>query len=127
MDRRLHPAVTDRVLFRGSLLMCILLGGLGTAGSGCTRPFYRKRADAEVNQVLAEKDRYPNWAIEQYHVYPDPRARFADPTDPDHPPMPPDDPAAWDMSPHPQKPGKDGTAVVSGTGYLDLLALWDEQ
>jgi len=127
MDRRLHPAVTDRVLFRGSLLMCILLGGLGTAGSGCTRPFYRKRADAEVNQVLAEKDRYPNWAIEQFHVYPDPRARFADPMDPDHPPMPPDDPAAWDMSPHPQKPGKNGTALVGGTGYLDLLELWDQQ
>jgi len=127
MDRRLHPAVTGRVLFRGSLFMCILLGGLTVAGGGCTRPFYRKQADKEVNEVLAEKDRYPNWAIEQYHVYPDPRARFADPTDPDHPPMPPDDPAAWDMSPHPQKPGKAGTAMVGGTGYLDLLALWDEQ
>src|SRR5581483_10374929 len=44
---------------------------------------------------------------------------------PDHPPMPPDDPAAWMQSPHPQKPGKDGTARVGGTGYLDLLAEWN--
>src|SRR5262249_53705534 len=76
--------------------------------TGCTRSFYRKRADVEVNDVLAEKDHYPDWRIDQWHVYPDPRARFADPTDPDHPPMPPDDPAAWIQSPHPQKPGKEG-------------------
>src|SRR5262249_35549836 len=53
------------------------------------------------------------------------RARFADPTNPDRPPMPPDDEAAWALSPHPQKPGKSGVATVEGTGYLDLLAMWD--
>lgn len=92
---------------------------------GCTRSFYRKRADKEVSTVLAEKNRYPQWSIEQYHVYPDPMARFADPTDPDRPPIPPDDPAAWDLSPHPQKPGKKGTQYVRGVGYLNLLAEWD--
>ena len=90
--------------------------------SGCTRHFFRKQADKEVAEVLAEKDRDPRWGIEQYHVYPDPRARFADPMDPDHPPMPPDDEASWSLSPHPQKPGKAGVALVGGTGYLDLLA-----
>ena len=95
--------------------------------TGCTRRFYRQQADQEVNQVLAEKDQYPAWKIESYHVYPDPRARFADPTNPDRPPMPPDDPAAWDLSPKPQKPGKPGVAYIEGTGYLDLLAEWNLQ
>src|SRR5581483_12213910 len=87
--------------------------------SGCTRSFYRKRADVEVNDVLAEKDHFPDWKIDQWHVYPDPRARFADPTDPDHPPMPPDDPSAYDLSPHPQAPGHAGVGTVEGKAYLE--------
>jgi outer membrane protein TolC len=94
---------------------------------GCTRHFFRKQADKEVAEVLTEKDRYPDWRIEQYHVYPDPRARFADPTNPDRPPMPPDDPAAWCLSPHPQRIPHAGVQYVDGTGYLALLAEWDEQ
>src|SRR5207302_488551 len=66
--------------------------------------------------------------IEQYHVYPDPRARFADPTNPDRPPMPPDDPAAWAAGPHPQKPCSKGQGTfVEGAGYLDLMAAWSEE
>src|SRR5438874_2076573 len=103
-------------------VMCIMVAlALGGGLTGCTGTFFRQRADKDVDKILAEKDQYPQWAIEQYHVYPDPRARFADPTDPDHPPMPPDDPAARHLSPNPQKPGKAGSAGVDGTGYLDLL------
>ena len=40
---------------------------------GCTRSFYRKRADNEVSEILAAKDKYPTWAIMNFHVYPDPR------------------------------------------------------
>jgi hypothetical protein len=95
------------------------------AVAGCTRKFFRTTADEEVGATLAEKDKYPAWKIEQYHVYPDPRARFADPSNPDRPPMPPDDPAAYDLSPCPQKPGKAGIAYDEGVGYLELLAEWD--
>jgi outer membrane protein TolC len=109
--------------WRGFLAL-VLLGII--ASSGCTRRFFRNRADKEVDAVLAEKDVVPLWKIEQYGVYPDPRARFADPTNPDRPPMPPDDPAARDLSPNPQKPPhKAGIQRVEGTGYLELLALWD--
>src|SRR5262245_31958776 len=105
---------------------CALCGLLAAAAlGGCTRRFYRNRADMEVDQVLAEKDRYPFWKIEHFHPYPDPRARFADPTNPDRPPMPPDDPAAWQLSPHPQRPGHPGVARVEGDGYLYLLQYWD--
>jgi hypothetical protein len=97
------------------------------AMDGCTRSFYRRQADNEVNDILCEKDRYPEWKIEQYHVYPDPRARFADPTDPDHPPMPPDDEAAWRLNPHPQQPGRNGVGHVEGTGYLEMIKAWDAQ
>jgi hypothetical protein len=103
--------------------------GAGLIGQavGCTRPFFRKRADNEVAEVLAQKDKYAAWKIENWHVYPDPRARFGDPTDPDHPPKPPDDPAAYDLSPNPQKPGKAGVERVEGTGYLELIAQWDKE
>jgi hypothetical protein len=95
--------------------------------AGCTRNFFRQRADCEVGDILADKDVYPQWKIEESHVYPDPRARFADPTNPDRPPMPPDDPAAFDLSPNPQNPGKSGVGRVEGGGYLDLLAKWDDE
>jgi outer membrane protein TolC len=103
------------------LLLLLCFSGL----AGCTRNFFRKQADTEVADVLAAKDRDPAWAIDQYHVYPDPRARFADSTSPDRPPMPPDDLAAHDLSPNPQKPGKAGVVRVVGEGYLKLLAEWD--
>ena len=113
-------------LGRGAIGLTLFAGLLAQAG-GCTRPYYRKQADEEVSEILAQKDKYPDWAIANWHVYPDPRARFADPTNPDHPPKPPDDPAAYAMSPNPQKPGKAGIERVEGTGYLELIAQWDQE
>lgn len=95
--------------------------------SGCSRRFYRDRADNEVLQVLAAKDKYPNWQIEQFHVMPDPRARFASTGNPDRPPMPPDDPASMLQAPNPQKPGKSGIAHMEGSGYLTLLNQFDSE
>src|SRR6516165_4135138 len=119
--------------FRGLLalwrpaLHAALGAGLIAQSVGCTRPFYPTSADNEVAEILAQKDKYPAWKIENWHVYPDPRARFGDPTNPDHPPMPPDDPAAYDLSPNPQKPPKAGIERVEGTGYLELIAEWDKE
>ncbi len=95
--------------------------------SGCSRRFFRRRADAEVDELLAEKDRFPQWKVDSYYVYPHPLSRFADPTNPDRPPMPPDDPAAWDLSPHPQRPLLKGYANWQGTGYLELMRRWDAE
>src|SRR5262249_38388804 len=36
-------------------------------------------------------------------------------------------PAAYDLSPNPQKPYKAGIARVEGTGYLELIAQWDRE
>lgn len=94
---------------------------------GCTRSYYRKAADEEVSEVLAQKDKFPAWQIENWHVYADPRARFADNSNPDRPPMPPDDPASYDMAPNPQRPGKAGVARIEGNGYLELMTQWDKE
>lgn len=77
--------------------------------------------------MIAEKNVDPRWKLEQFYVYPDPRARFADWTNPDRPPMPPDDPAAAKLAPRPQKPGKAGIEYIAGHGYIDLLQQWDEE
>jgi hypothetical protein len=68
-------------------LLALLLGG-------CTRAHYRRQADRESYGEIAERDRNPAWVIPEYTIQPDPHSRLADNTDPDHPPMPPDDPAA---------------------------------
>jgi hypothetical protein len=107
------------------LLAVLVVAGLLAGIHGCTRGFYRRSADREVNDILAEKDRAGPWKIEQFHVYPDPRARFADPSNPDRPPMPPDDEGANQMAPHPQGPGHAGVKRVEGTGYLDAMKAWD--
>lgn len=110
-----------------SILSTLLILGLLMSLSGCTRRFFRRRADAQVDEILCEKDKYPQWKINDYYVYPHPLSRFADPTDPDRPPMPPDDPAAWDMSPHPQRPILKGYKYWQGTGYVDLMRRWDTE
>jgi outer membrane protein TolC len=61
---------------------------------GCTRTMYRNWADRETYGEVEERNADPRWHIDDVRVYGDPRARFYDPFNPDHPPMPPDDPAA---------------------------------
>src|SRR5437773_374550 len=51
-----------------------LAAGLLAQDAACSRPFYRKRADEEVAEVLGQKDKYPDWKIDNWHVYPDPLA-----------------------------------------------------
>jgi hypothetical protein len=103
------------------------LAGATLFPAGCTRRFYRNSTDKQVESLLDEKDVYPPWRIEQWHVYPDCRARFYDPSNPDRPPKPHDDPAAEALSPNPQKAGKAGEGGWEGVGYLKLLAEWDAQ
>jgi hypothetical protein len=59
---------------------------------GCTRTFYRTQADQQVYTLVEQKACNPDWPMPDFSVYPNPRARFYDPYDPDHEPMPPDDP-----------------------------------
>jgi hypothetical protein len=117
-----RPGRPIRVLLFGLVTLTLLWGS-----AGCTRRFFRRRADKQVDELYAEKDTEPAWKLEQANVYPDPRSRFADWTNPDRPPMPPDDPWTYDLSPRPQRPGKAGVQYIEGTLYYDILQKWDEE
>ena len=62
--------------------------------SGCSRAFWRTQADADVYEAIGDQLVDPRWAVPRLDITPDPRSRFFDPYDPDHSPLPPDDPAA---------------------------------
>lgn len=66
--------------------------------AGCTRSFYRNAADREVYPIIGERMLFPEYDIGRVQVEPAPESRLFDATNPDRPPMPPDDPAAAFMS-----------------------------
>ena len=106
-------------------LLCLVLA-LGTGVVGCSRENFRIRADKDVEAVLSQKNIFPDFQIQNWHVYPDSRARHADLSkNPDTPAYPPDDYAAWLTSPNPQHPGRGGAGRAEGEGYLQCIAEWD--
>jgi outer membrane protein TolC len=61
---------------------------------GCSRSHYRLAADRETYPIIGERVVKPEYAIGRTNIVPPPDSRLADPTNPDAPPKPPDDPAA---------------------------------
>ncbi len=83
---------TFRSLSTRSTVGLALLGGL-LISNGCTRPYYRQRADEETYAIIDQKAAcVPETNLRRIDV--DPRSRMFDPFNPDRPPMPEDDPAA---------------------------------
>ncbi len=115
-----------RLAARPQALVGLLLI-FGLAAVGCSRENFRIRADKDVEAVISQKNIFPNWQVENWHVYPDARSRYADSSSADYPAYPPDDYAAWLTSPNPQHAGRGGTGRYEGTGYLDSIAGWDAQ
>ncbi|MFO0936008.1 MAG: TolC family protein [Gemmataceae bacterium] len=106
-------------------LNLITVAGAVVAVVGCSRQAYRERADQDVEGVITQKNIAEEWKVENWNVYPDARARFADPSCPDFPPYPPDDYTAHVLSPNPQHPGQAGTGRYEGDGYLKMIQEWD--
>ncbi len=73
---------------KGWLAFLILAVGM----AGCQPGYYRLQADADAYHLIDEKAQDPRWALADHDITPDPRSRIFDPFDPDHEPMPPDDP-----------------------------------
>ncbi|MBI3837788.1 MAG: TolC family protein [Planctomycetia bacterium] len=71
-----------------------MLASLVFVLTGCNRTMYRLRADKEVKYLVEQKSNDPRWDLHSFTIGMDPRSRYFDPTDPDRPPMPYDDPAA---------------------------------
>ncbi len=61
--------------------------------SGCTRAWWRKQADCEVQETVAEKNGY----FDRGELTPAADSRFFDPYDPDCTPLPPDDPTSHQL------------------------------
>ena len=75
------------------VLLCLLLP-IAIAAVGCTRDYYRLQANQEAEVLVAEHGTSSRWAVPDFSIQMDPRSRYFDPTDPDRPPLPQDDPAA---------------------------------
>jgi len=77
----------------------VLLGVLMalSLAAGCTRSFFRRLADRDAYCVLEQATQDPRWALDDYCIDPPPESRFYDPHCPDHPPLPPDDPASHEL------------------------------
>ena len=65
--------------------------------SGCHRGYYRRQADNEARQLVAEKNRDPRWSYADGSIDIDPQSRMFDPFSKDHPPIPPDDPSSHQL------------------------------
>lgn len=109
--------------------MVLLLLGVIMLTTGCTRRFFRNRADRDVEQLLTNLNDDPRWQLDNWHVYPDARARYADTDNPDRPHKPKDDDYAAAHSPNSQPirshfcQGPD----TEGGGYLEFIRLADGQ
>lgn len=62
--------------------------------TGCTRAYYHRQADREVQRIVTEKTMPGRWGLPGFFLQYDPRSRYFDPTNVDRPPMPPDDPVS---------------------------------
>jgi hypothetical protein len=94
--------------------------------SGCTRAYYRKQADAEVNCITDHKAVAVGSLPGEFRIDVDPRSRMYDPDDPDCPPMPPDDPISHQlMNCVDCKPGAPCWRHASHTPYADNPQ-WEE-
>jgi outer membrane protein TolC len=62
--------------------------------AGCSRTWYRLDADAETYRAVDEKLSDPRWQLPEQGLDRPVESRLHDSTNPDRPPMPPDDPAA---------------------------------
>ncbi len=75
-------------LITSLMLLAVLAAG------GCSRSYYREQADDEVYQLVDHVATDPRWPLDRYTIEVDPRSRMYDPSTPDRPPMPTDDPTA---------------------------------
>jgi len=79
---------------RRFLVLLLLAGTLLPAAAGCSRAYYRRQADREVYGLTGRAASDPRWQLDDYCINPSPQSRMFDRTNPDFPPMPPDDPAS---------------------------------
>ncbi|MCA9016813.1 MAG: hypothetical protein KDA77_15880, partial [Planctomycetaceae bacterium] len=88
---------TKLIPFCDNLKPCFtiaLIVSMVTVHAGCSPTFWFDQANQDTYEILAENANDPAWQVPRFDIEPDPRSRFYDPYDPNHEPLPPDDPAA---------------------------------
>src|SRR5262249_42351775 len=94
---------------------------------GCTRRYYREFADRGVYRIENGRQTDPRWAVPPRPVEADPRSRIAYLHDPDHQPIPPDDPGARPFQVTAGRPleyhgwAKRGMVPVEDLRWLELV------
>jgi hypothetical protein len=78
---------------RGLKLLAVL-ATVATLATGCSRRYYRQQADEQANCLVDQKSPPAGSTPGSYRIDIDPASRMFDPFDPDHEPMPPDDPTS---------------------------------
>ncbi|ADG69297.1 Outer membrane protein-like protein [Planctopirus limnophila DSM 3776] len=89
-----RPARTAGLSTRAAIVAVLSSALLVSLCTGCSRNYWRTQADFDTYNEVLKKTRDPRWDLPRVTVEADPRSRFFDPFDPDHEPLPPDDPAA---------------------------------
>jgi 5S rRNA maturation endonuclease (ribonuclease M5) len=74
----------------------LLIGALLIA-NGCSRAFYRQQADDDASRLVVEKAGMLHADLDHFGIEPDTRSRMYDASNPDGPPIPPDDPVAHQL------------------------------
>lgn len=89
----------NRRQMRRRLLNALAMASVGLStmivtGSGCTRPAYRAKTNAEAYYLMDQKVAESGERTAPYRIEVNPCSRFFDPFNPDRPPMPEDDPVS---------------------------------
>ncbi|MBN2024118.1 MAG: hypothetical protein JW809_15145 [Pirellulales bacterium] len=82
---------------RLGLAVVALCSVLGLALAGCSRAFYRRQADREVQELVECAASRAGADATPRSIQPDRQSRMFDPNCPDCPPMPPDDPRSHEL------------------------------
>jgi len=86
-----------RALRSRSFITLAASAAIGCSMLGCSRAYYRKRADREVYGLIDQKAEDPRWALDLPTIQAQNDSRMFDPDNPDRPLMPPDDPASHQL------------------------------
>jgi hypothetical protein len=123
----MNPTLDNAGHLRAIRAIALLTASTMALG-GCSRDYYRRQADQEVNCIIDNKSLAVGSAPGEFRIDIDPRSRMFDSTDPDCPPMPPDDPVSHQlMNCVDCKPGSpcwrhmDQTADTENPSWQDYL------
>lgn len=94
-------------------VVCFLVLLVFAGGAGCARSVYRQQADHDAYNLIELQEQRLGEKPDEWEIDPGVDSRLNDATDPDHPPMPQDDPISHElMRTGPRDPNAQSAAPV---------------